>query len=92
MDCNIIDECRCFAYDDTIDPTSYQFCGVRRSSNVLPCPAECCAGGCPGQDPKVKPREPFRIIGRPINDTTDHFSLRIFIFILLLIISYLILT
>ena len=55
MVCNVIDECRCYAYEDA---TKKQFCGVRRGPNVLPCPKDCCAGGCSG-------KIPFRIIPRP---------------------------
>ena len=65
MVCNVIEECRCYAYDDVYNPRAIQFCGVRKGPKVLKCPAECCAGGCPGQDPNVKPREPFRIIKYP---------------------------
>ena len=54
MVCNIIDNCRCYAYDDDGE----QFCGVRRGSDVYPCPADCCDGGCPA-------KYPFRIIERP---------------------------
>jgi len=65
MICSIIDECRCFAYDD-VDPKRIQFCGVRRGPNVVPCPEkECCEDGCPGQVSGLEPREPFRIIERP---------------------------
>lgn len=54
MVCNVIDECRCYAYDDD----RKQFCGVRRGPYVIPCPPDCCAGGCSG-------KIPFRIIPRP---------------------------
>ena len=54
MVCNVIDECRCYAYEDDMK----QFCGVRRGPHVLPCPPDCCAGGCSG-------KIPFRIIPRP---------------------------
>jgi hypothetical protein len=57
MVCNVIDECRCFAYEGSKD----QFCGVRRGDNVLPCPEDCCFGGCPDDGS----REPFRYIERP---------------------------
>jgi len=53
MVCNVIDECRCYGYS-----MKEQFCGVRRGPNVLPCPNDCCAGGCPT-------KYPFRIIPRP---------------------------
>jgi hypothetical protein len=53
MVCNVIDECRCYGYS-----MKEQFCGVRRGPNVLPCPKDCCAGGCPT-------KYPFRIIPRP---------------------------
>ena len=54
MVCNVIDECRCYAYEDD----KKQFCGVRRGPHVLPCPKDCCAGGCSG-------KIPFRFIPRP---------------------------
>ena len=62
MVCNVIDECRCYAYDDVKNPKKEQFCGVRRGPNVIPCPSDCCAGGCPGKYPS----QPFRIIKRPV--------------------------
>lgn len=65
MVCNVIEECRCYAYADVYNTRAVQFCGVRKGSKVLNCPAECCAGGCPGQDPNAEPREPFRIIEDP---------------------------
>jgi hypothetical protein len=61
MVCNVIEDCKCYAYSDVTDPKKYQFCGVRKGSRVRPCPSDCCAGGCPGDFPK----EPFRIIDRP---------------------------
>lgn len=61
MVCNVIDECRCYAYDDVLNPKKEQFCGVRRGPHVIPCPKDCCAGGCPGKIPK----QPFHIIKRP---------------------------
>jgi len=61
MVCNVIEECRCYAYDDVRNPKKEQFCGVRKGPYVIPCPKDCCAGGCPGKIPK----QPFRIIKRP---------------------------
>ena len=61
MVCNVIEECRCYAYDDVRNPEKEQFCGVRKGPHVIPCPKDCCAGGCPGKIPK----QPFRIIKRP---------------------------
>ena len=61
MVCNVIEECRCYAYSDVTDPKRIQFCGVRKGPKVLACPTDCCHGGCPGDFPK----EPFRIIPRP---------------------------
>ncbi len=61
MVCNVIEECRCYAYDDVRNPKKEQFCGVRKGPHVIPCPKGCCAGGCPGKIPK----QPFRIIKRP---------------------------
>ena len=60
MVCNVIEECRCYAYSDVTDTKKYQFCGVRKGPKVLPCPSDCCVGGCPGDFPK----EPFEIIDR----------------------------
>ena len=60
MVCNVIEECRCYAYDDVRNPKKEQFCGVRKGPHVIPCPKDCCAGGCPGKIPK----QPFRIIKR----------------------------
>lgn len=71
MKCSVIDECRCFAYDDVPKPREQQFCGVRRGGKVLHCPeSDCCAGGCPGQTPGTGAREPFRIIERPDSEHT----------------------
>jgi hypothetical protein len=67
MNCNVIEECRCFAYSDVTDPKQVQFCGVRKGPKVLPCPSGCCSGGCPGDFPK----EPFRIIDRPTYEIRD---------------------
>ena len=64
MVCNVIEECRCYAYSDVTDTKKYQFCGVRKGPRVRPCPTDCCHGGCPGDFPK----EPFRIIERPTTD------------------------
>ncbi len=61
MVCNVIEECRCYAYDDVRNPKKEQFCGVRKGPHVIPCPKGCCAGGCPGKIPK----QPFKIIKRP---------------------------
>ena len=68
MVCNVIEDCRCYAYSDVTDPKKYQFCGVRKGPRVRPCPSDCCAGGCPGDFPK----EPFRIIDRPVINTIDY--------------------
>jgi hypothetical protein len=57
MVCNVIENCRCYAYKGDIK----QFCGVRKGPNVLPCSDECCAGGCPQNGT----RQPFRFINRP---------------------------
>lgn len=60
MVCNVIDECRCYAFRGE----KTQFCGVRRGPNVLPCPSDCCFGGCTAA-------EPFRYIDRTPTETTD---------------------
>jgi|TARA_B100001142_G_scaffold93200_1_gene94918 hypothetical protein len=57
MVCSLIDECRCYSYEDD----KKQFCGVRRGPDVLPCDEDCCFGGCPDDGSRV----PFRIIKRP---------------------------
>ena len=56
MVCNVIEECRCFAYTGEKE----QFCGVRKGPDILPCPTACCAGGCPDDGS----RQPFRYIDR----------------------------
>ena len=61
MVCNVIDECRCYAYTGE----RMQFCGVRKGPNVLPCPEDCCFGGCPSDGS----RQPFRYIERPKTHT-----------------------
>ncbi|AFC35036.1 hypothetical protein OtV6_128 [Ostreococcus tauri virus RT-2011] len=93
MVCSIIDECRCFAYDDVADPRKSQFCGVRRGPNVMACPEnDCCAGGCPGQVPGLIPREPFRIIERPSSFRMPEYNPELYILIMLIIFSLLFLT
>ena len=62
MVCNVIEECRCYAYKGETE----QFCGVRKGPNVLPCPEDCCAGGCPTNGS----RQPFRFINRPEKGST----------------------
>jgi hypothetical protein len=76
MVCNIIDECRCYAYSDVYDVKRNQFCGVRRGSHIEVCPPDCCAGGCPGQNSRES-REPFRVIDRPsrVLDKNDYMIL-----------------
>jgi hypothetical protein len=66
MVCNIIDECKCYAYKGEGNPMSNQFCAARRGPQLKPCPADCCAGGCPGQVKGITPRQPYRIVGRPV--------------------------
>jgi len=61
MVCNVIEECRCYAYKGE----TKQFCGVRKGVNVLPCPKDCCAGGCPTNGS----RQPFRFIDKPREST-----------------------
>ena len=57
MVCNVIEECRCYAYKGSKE----QWCGVRKGPNILPCPKDCCAGGCPDDGS----RQPFRYLDRP---------------------------
>ena len=91
MVCSIIDECRCFAYDDVVNPKKTQFCGVRRGPRVALCPeSTCCAGGCPGQVAGLSPREPFSIIERP--SSSSEFSPKFYMLVLLLLLSILFLT
>ena len=93
MVCSIIDECRCFAYDDVADPKKSQFCGVRRGPHVVACPeSTCCAGGCPGQVPDLEPREPFRIIERPAILSTLTINPVVSALIILIMLSLLFLT
>jgi len=86
MVCNIIDECRCFAYSDVSDAKRYQFCGVRRGSHVINCPVDCCPGGCPAHGNTIEPREPFRIIERPQMSEQSNFDTK-FVLIFLYILS-----
>ena len=93
MVCSIIDECRCFAYDDVANPKKSQFCGVRRGPHVVECPeSTCCAGGCPGQVPGLTPREPFRIVERPSSLGMSDLSPNFYMLVLLLLLSILFLT
>ena len=75
MVCDVIEPCRCYAYKDEKE----QWCGVRKGLRVLPCPGDCCAGGCPDDGS----RQPFRYIDRPIfitiNDKT--FLLVVWLFV-----------
>lgn len=57
MVCNVIEECRCYSYTGDKE----QWCGVRKGPKVLPCPSDCCAGGCPDDGS----RQPFQYIDRP---------------------------
>ena len=93
MVCSIIDECRCYAYDDLWEPKKTQFCGVRSGPRVVPCPEkECCAGGCPGEVEGVDTREPFRTIKRPTVFETTHFNTEVYVLILLIMFSLVFLT
>jgi len=53
MVCDVIDECRCYAFRGE----KKQFCGVRKGPEVLLCPSDCCHGGCDNGPP-------FRYIDR----------------------------
>ena len=81
MVCNIIDECRCYSYKGERN----QFCGVRKGPDVLPCPADCCFGGCPDDGS----RSPFRYIDRPaeqiIVERTDPIEVYALIVILIVV-------
>ncbi len=81
MVCNIIDECRCYSYKGERN----QFCGVRKGPDVLPCPADCCFGGCPDDGS----RSPFRYIDRPaepiIIERTDPIEVYALIVILIVV-------
>ena len=76
MVCDVIENCRCYAYKGELK----QFCGVRKGPKVLPCPRDCCSGGCPDDGS----REPFRYIDRPAFVNLDN---RGFIFLLWLIVT-----
>ena len=93
MVCSIIDECRCYAYNDVQEPKKTQFCGVRRGPHVVPCPeSDCCAGGCPGEVSGLTPREPFRIIERSTIPQYFVFDPTLSIFFILVLLSVLFLT
>ena len=91
MVCSVIDECRCYAYSDAGDPRKNQFCGARKGPYVSPCPADCCDSGCPGQTPKVEPREPFRVVERPVIEQIFVYNPRSYTFLLLVTIAFLLL-
>ena len=76
MVCNVIEECRCYSYTGEKE----QFCGVRKGPNVVSCPSDCCAGGCPDDGS----RQPFRYIDRPTFVTLSN---RRFVFLLWLIVT-----
>lgn len=91
MVCSVIDECRCYAYSDAGDPRKNQFCGARKGPYVSPCPADCCDDGCPGQTPKIEPREPFRVVERPVIEQIFVYNQRNYTFLLLVTIAFLLL-
>ncbi len=91
MVCSVIDECRCYAYSDAGDPRKNQFCGARKGPYVSPCPADCCDDGCPGQTPKIEPREPFRVVERPVIEKIFVYNQRNYTFLLLVTIAFLLL-
>lgn len=57
MVCDVIENCRCYAYTGETE----QWCGVRKGSKVLRCPTDCCVGGCTDDGS----RQPFRYIDKP---------------------------
>jgi hypothetical protein len=82
MVCNVIDECRCYAYKGE----KRQFCGVRRGSNVMPCPEDCCFGGCPDDNS----RPPFRYIERPdVNSKFSRFEVNLLILVAITVLFFL---
>lgn len=81
MVCNVIDECRCYAFRGE----QTQFCGVRRGQDVLLCPSECCHGGGCVNDGS---RPPFRYIDRP-KLSTKLGKVNILIIISIVVILYL---
>lgn len=89
MVCNVIEDCKCYAYSDVFSTKALQFCGTRKGPNIVPCPAECCADGCPGQDRKAEPREPFRIIERPRKPKIDRSRLASIVMFIALVITFL---
>lgn len=93
MVCSVIDECRCYAYSDAGDPRKNQFCGARKGPYVSPCPADCCDDGCPGQTPKIEPREPFRVVERPVvvKSKLETYKPKDYVFLLLVTIAFLLL-
>ena len=76
MVCNVIEECRCYSYTGDKE----QWCGVRKGPKVLPCPSDCCAGGCPDDGS----RQPFRYIDRPEFITVSN---KMFVFLLWAIVT-----
>lgn len=81
MVCNVIDECRCYAYRGE----TKQFCGVRRGERVLLCPSDCChGGGCPLDGS----REPFRYIDRQDPPSTIFNKTNVLLTVSIMVILY----
>lgn len=75
MVCDVIEPCRCYAYTGEKE----QWCGVRKGLHVLPCPSDCCAGGCPDDGS----RHPFRFIEKPnfVNLANKRFVFMLWLFV-----------
>lgn len=83
MVCDVIDECRCYAFRGE----NAQFCGVRRGPNVLLCPPDCCHGGCTSDGS----RQPFEYIDRTTTPRElGHF--KVFTIISIIVLLYLLVT
>jgi len=85
MECE--DRCRCYADRDTPYPHRDQLCGLRKNGYIIPCKSGCCAGGCPGQDKGVHPRQPYAFGYLYTTRLDNVFKLLFLVIIILLIFS-----
>ena len=85
MECD--DSCRCYADYDTPRPHNEQTCGTVKKGYIIPCESGCCAGGCPGNDNEIQPRQPYAFGYLYTPRIDEFFEIAIFLIITLLILS-----
>jgi hypothetical protein len=84
MVCNVIENCRCYAYRGS----DKQFCATHRGPKILKCPEDCCAGGCPDDGS----RPPYRYIPRPKKIRMNKKTGPLFIWVIITIMTILFFT